>query len=436
MTMSESTRSDRASLPLPHLGRRGLLAAGGGLAAAGLLTACGSNTGRGSGGAGSGPVLSQWYHQYGEAGTEQAVKRYAAAYKAADVTVQWRPGNYDQQTAAALLTSNGPDVFEVNGPTLDQIQGGQVVDLTAEIEAVRSDFNQAVLAPKIFDGKVWAVPQVIDMQMLFYRKSLLKKAGVNPPQTLDELVDAAGRLTTKDVKGLFLGNDGGAGVMGGTPLFAAGLELVTAQGTVGFDDPAAATALGKLHTLYKNKSLLLGAPADWSDPSAFTQGLTAMQWCGLWAVPQVQKALGDDFGVLPFPRDGASGRPAVPVGAYGSAVSARSKHVAAGKAFVKWLWVDRTDFQEDFSTSYGFHIPARISLAKRAAKLRTGAAAEAVRLTTEYGHANPLLWTSASTSALMDATNRIIKDGASPAAQVKAAAATAAAELKRVQKKS
>lgn len=435
MTMSESTRSARAIQSSPAPTRRGVLAAGGGLALTGLMTACGSNTGRGNGGSGKGPALSQWYHEYGEAGTEQAVKRYAAAYKAADVTVQWRPGDYDQQTAAALLTSDGPDVFEVNGPTLDQIQGGQVVDLTDEIKAVQSDFNQAVLAPKIWQGKVYAIPQVIDMQLLYYRKSLLARAGVNPPQTLDELVDAAGRLTTKDVKGLFLGNDGGAGVMGGTPLFAAGLELVTPQGTVGFDDPAAAAALGKLHTLYKNKSLLLGAPADWSDPSAFTQGLTAMQWCGLWAMPQVRKALGDDFGVLPFPKDGASGRPAVPVGAYGSAVSARSKHVAAGKAFVKWLWVDRTDFQEDFATSYGFHIPARISLAKRAAELRTGAAADAVRFTTDYGHADPLLWTSASLTALTDATNRIIRDGASPAAQVKAVVATAASELKRVQKK-
>ncbi len=435
MTMSDPSR-DRATPITSSPTRRGVLAAGGGLALSGLLAACGSNTGRGSGGSGKGPALSQWYHQYGEAGTEQAVKRYAAAYKDADVTVQWRPGNYDQQTAAALLTSNGPDVFEVNGPTLDQIQGGQVVDLTDEINAVRSDFNQAVLAPKTWQGKVYGIPQVVDMQMLFYRKSMLAKAGVRPPQTLEELVDAAGRLTTKDVKGLFLGNDGGAGVLGGTPLFAAGLELVGDDGTVGFDDPAAAAALAPLRTLFTSKSLLLGAPADWSDPSAFVQGLTAMQWCGLWAMPVVQKALGDDFGVLPFPKAGAHGRPAVPVGAYASAVSAHSKHVDAGKAFAKWLWVDRTDYQDDFATSYGFHIPARISLAKRAAKLRSGAAADAVHFTTDYGHANPLLWTSACVTALSDALNHVIRDGASPAAQVKSVVATAASELKRVQKKS
>lgn len=419
---------------MTEIGRRRLLAAGGGVAlAAGLATACGSNTGRGGGG--SGPEISQWYHQYGETGTEQAVKRYAAAYKKAGVRVQWRPGDYDRQTAAALLTDSGPDVFEVNGPLLDQIQGGQVVDLTAEVEPVKDDFHQAVLAPKIWQDKIWGIPQAVDMQVLYYRKSLLKKAGVQPPRTLDELVDGAKKLSDKKAKGLFLGNDGGVGVLGGTPLFAAGLSLIGEDGKAGFDDPAAARALGKIRQLYADKSLLLGAPTDWSDPAAFIQGLTAMQWSGLWALPQIKKALGDDFGVLPFPKDGSGGKPSVPVGAYGSAVSARSKRRSEAKAFAKWLWVDRTDFQQDFALSYGFHIPARISLAKKAEQLQSGPAADAVRFATDHGYAEPLLWTTADRTAYQDALSRIIKDGANPESELKTVVRKVNAELQRVRKK-
>ncbi|MET9292473.1 extracellular solute-binding protein [Streptomyces sp. NPDC003077] len=421
---------------MKDIGRRRLLAVGGGVAVAGALAACGSNTGRENGS--SGPALSQWYHQYGEAGTEQAVRRYAAAYKKAKVTVQWRPGDYDRQTAAALLTDSGPDVFESDGPHLDQIRCGQVVDLTAEIEGVKDDFNRAVLAPKIWQDKVWGIPQTIDTQVLFYRKSLLKAAGVEPPQTLDALVDAAKTLTERHrddkVKGLFLGNDGGAGVLGGTPLFAAGLSLITEDGRVGFDDPAAARALGKLRQLYADKSLLLGAPLDWSDPSAFIQGLTAMQWSGLWALPQVKAALKDDFGVLPFPKDGPGGRPSVPVGAYAAAVGARSKHQKEAKAFVKWLWVDRADYQQDFSLSYGFHIPARISLAKKAKPLQEGPAADIVRYATEYGDAEPLLWTPVSRTAYQDALNRIIKDGANPESELRGVVRTVNSELLRAKK--
>ncbi|WP_328312975.1 sugar ABC transporter substrate-binding protein [Streptomyces sp. NBC_00442] len=415
------------------ISRRALLGTG---AALGLLTACGSNSGRDKGGSADGEVaLAHWYHQYGESGTEAAVRRYAAAYDGAKVTVQWRPGNYDQQTAAALLTASGPDVFEVNGPTLDQIQGGQVTDLTALFDGVKDDFNPAVLAPKTYDGKIWGVPQVVDTQFLYYRRSLLKDAGVQPPGTLDELVDAARALTRNKVKGLFLGNDGGAGVLGGTPLYAAGLSLVTGDGRAGFDDPAAARALGKLRTLYTDKSLLLGAPSDWSDPSAFVQGLTAMQWSGLWALPAVQQALGDDFGVLPFPKDGPGGKPSVPVGAYAAAVSTRSKRQAEAKAYVKWLWVERADFQEDFALSYGFHIPARLSLARKAAKLRQGAAAEVVGLVTENGYAQPLLWTPTMQSAYQDALSRIIKDGASPDGELKSVIRKTNDELQRVKKR-
>jgi multiple sugar transport system substrate-binding protein len=424
------------------ISRRRLLTTGSSLALTGALAAaCGSNTGRDngdSGGGGKGGVtLRQWYHQYGEAGTEQAVRRYAAAYPKAEVAIQWRPGNYDQQTAASLLTSSGPDVFEVNGPSLDQIRGGQVVDVTDLIGSAKSDFNPAVLAPKTYDGKIWAIPQVIDMQLLFYRKSLLREVNLQPPATLDELVNAAKELTNSKtkVKGLFLGNDGGAGVLGGVPLHAAGLTLVGDDAKVGFDDPAAARTLGKLRQLYADKSLLLGAPTDWSDPSAFIQGLTAMQWSGLWALPAVKKALGDDFGVLPFPGDGAAGKPAVPVGAYGAAVSTRSKHQAEAKAFLKWLWVDRTDYQEDFALSYGFHIPARVSLARKAAKLKEGAAADATRYATENGFSQPLLWTPASQLAYQDALSRVIKDGANPETELKAVVRKAGAELRRVQKK-
>ncbi|WP_201304817.1 ABC transporter substrate-binding protein [Streptomyces sp. GS7] len=418
---------------MTDIGRRRLLAAGGGVALAGALAAgCGSNTGRGGGG--SGPALSQWYHQYGEPGTRQAVKRYAAAYKKADVTVQWRPGDYDRQTAAALLTDAGPDVFEVNGPTLEQIQGGQVADLTDAVAPVRDDFHPAVLAPKIWQDRIWGIPQTVDTQLLYYRKSLLRDAGVQPPQTVDALVDAAKKLTTGKVKGLFLGNDGGAGVLGGTPLFAAGLSLIGDDGKVGFDDPAAARVLAKIRQLYADGSLLLGAPTDWSDPAAFVQGLTAMQWSGLWALPQIRKALGDDFGVLPFPKDGAGGKPAVPVGAYASAVSARSRHRAAATAFAKWLWVDRTDFQQDFALSYGLHIPARRSLAKGARQLRDGAAADAVRFATEHGYAEPLLWTTPDRNAYQDALSRIIKDGANPESELKAVVRKVNAELQRVKK--
>lgn len=176
-----------------HLSRRSLFALGGAAAVTGALAACGSNTGRepaatgGATGGGSGATLNQWYHQYGEAGTQQAVERYAAAYKDATVKVRRKPGDYDQSTAASLLTDAGPDVFEYgNGPTIDMIKGGQVVDLTDLIGDTKSDLNPSILERMTYEGKTYAIPQVVDMRLLVYRKSMLDKAGITPPQTIDE----------------------------------------------------------------------------------------------------------------------------------------------------------------------------------------------------------------------------------------------------------
>jgi len=446
--------SSPAALSASSLSRRKFFGISGGAMAAGLLAACGSNTGRtdtsspagvsaatgssaAASGSSSGTTLAQWYHQYGEAGTQQAVEKYAAAYPAAKVEVQWVPGDYDTKVASALLTDSGPDVFEAgNGPNIDQIQGGQVVALDGILGADADDFTGSLIDRMTYMGSLYAVPQVIDMQLLVYRKSLLDAAGVMPPTTLDELTAAAQKLTTADVKGLFLGNDGGVGVMGGPALWSAGSDYLLPDGSPGFGDPNVAQALNQLHALFTSGSLLLGAPTDWSDPSALTQGLTAMQWTGLWTFPVLQQELGDDFGVLPWPAFSSTvGAPSVPIGAYGSAVSAKSKDPEASKAFIKYLWVDGTDDQLDFAQSYGFHIPARKSVAAKADKLKSGPAADAVALVQQNGKAQtPLLWTTASATAYSDALSNIIKNGADATAELAKVTAVVTAELARVSK--
>ena len=113
-----------------------------------------------------------------------------------------------------------------------------------------------------------------------------------------------------------------------------------------------------MQELFPSDTLLLGAPTDWWDPSSFTQGLSAMQWCGLWAMPGIQKAIGDDFGVVAWPAFSSSvGKPSTFAGGWGAMVSAKSDNVDAAKAYIKWLWIDNTANQEDFNLSYGFHIP-------------------------------------------------------------------------------
>jgi len=234
---------------VPGPSRRTFLRQSGAVASvAAFAAACGSNTG-GSKGGGGGTKLSQWYHQYGEQGTQQAVEHYAKDYTKASVTVQWNPGDYYAKLASALLGSSGPDVFE-DQLNIDMVLAGQVLPLDDVIASAKSDFVAADLATNTVDGKIYAIPMIEDMQLLYYRKSLLAKAKVAPPTTVDELIEAAKALTTKTVKGLFVGNDAGVGVLGGPAMWSAGLTYITPEHTVGLDDPRAATALSKLRELY------------------------------------------------------------------------------------------------------------------------------------------------------------------------------------------
>jgi multiple sugar transport system substrate-binding protein len=415
--------------------RRRLLAGGGALAAGTLVGGRLVGAGRRPASADL-PTLSQWYHGYGEEGVQEAVERFAAAYPNANIEVEWFAADYDSALASALLTDEGPDVFEAgNGPNIDMIQGGQVVPLDGILGDAEGDFNERMISRLTFDGHLWAVPQIVDMQFVVYRKSLLEEAGLEPPQTLDDLIAAAAALTTGDTKGLFVGNDGGAGLLGGPILWSAGADYLTPEGEFGFDTEPVYAAMTKLQELYDSDSLLLGAPADWFDPSAFINELTAIQFTGLWTIPQItDSAVGDDFDVIAWPQlDESTGSPSVPIGAFSSTVSARSVDVEASKAFVQWLWVDQTEYQLEFATAYGFHIPARNSLAAEADVLKEGPAANAVRLSQENGFTQtPILWTPASGTAYSDALNRIIAQGADPASEIAEVRAVVEAELERI----
>ena len=75
-----------------------------------------------------------------------------------------------------------------------------------------------------------------------------------------------------------------------------------------------------------------------------------MQWCGLWAMPGVQKAIGDDFGVVAWPAFSSSvGKPSTFAGGWGAMVSAKARDVEAAQAFVKWLWIDNAAAQADLT---------------------------------------------------------------------------------------
>ncbi|MDV5150004.1 sugar ABC transporter substrate-binding protein [Streptomyces sp. SBC-4] len=415
-----------------ELSRRGFLT-GSLLVAAGsvLTTACSTDPTGGSA-SGAKTTLNVWYHAYGEAGTQQAVLRYATAFTQAHpdiaVKVTWVPGDYAGKLNATLLTEAAPDVFEIGDFSESLARRGQIAALDDVYGSARSDFNKNAVDAVGVDGKLYGVKMIDDVMMLYYRKSVLSKAGITPPTTFDGLVAAAKALTTKKNKGLFVGNDG-LGDSATLAVFSNGGDLVTPDGKVAFGSAQALEALTGLKRLHDDKSLLLGFTTDWWDPAALTQGVVPMQWGGLWSMPAVTTALGDDFGVVPWPAFKAGGAPVVRVGGWTSCVNAKGKNVAAAKKFVQWLWVEQADLQKDFAEGYGFHVPPRTSVAATAKKLAAGPAKETVELSQKYGKHYPGTWDTAVSSAFNGAAAKIVGGKGDPAALLAEAVKKAQSEI-------
>jgi multiple sugar transport system substrate-binding protein len=212
----------------------------------------------------------------------------------------------------------------------------------------------------------------------------------------------------------------------------AGQTFLTKDHKINFNSDATVEALLKMRDLVNTKALLSGAPQDWWDPSAFNQGLCAMTRQGLWAQPAIEKALGDDFGVFPTPAVGSSGKPAIFLGGWTQFVSAKSKNIDAAKQYIKWLWLEKTDLQEDWALSYGFHIPPRQSLAKKASKLQKGVAAEVLDLTTKYGWTADPFWTQSMGTAFKEMAANVVIKGADPKAELATCVSKVETELKKL----
>ena len=379
-------------------------------------------------------VINHWYHQYGEEGTFEAAQRYAAEYSemtpGVRVEVTWVPGDYFAALNAALLTDEGPDVFELQTVDVARVSAGQLEPLDDLFEGVLDDFNAALMERVTVDGTIYGVPMINDPQFIYYRKSMLEDAGIEVPATMDELIAASSALDTGRVKGLYLGNDLGAtNYLLYMTTFAANTMLIDGD-RVAFNTPENTLMWQKKQELADSGSLLVGAPTEWWDPSALIDGFTAMQWCGLWAMPNIVANLGEEeVGVMPWPAVDESASPSVYIGGWNESVNANSKNVQAAKDYVKWLWIESAEVQIDWNLSYGFHIPPRSSIAAEAEALQTAPATEILAMIDEYCSTTPVTWTGAMDSAYIDAHSEVLLRGADPAEALAEAADVVQQEL-------
>ncbi|MEV4411497.1 ABC transporter substrate-binding protein [Catellatospora sp. NPDC049609] len=222
---------------------------------------------------------------------------------------------------------------------------GVLADLGEDQQELTSRFNKRVVDPGVYQGKVYALPIMLDTRFGYYRKDIFAEAGLSAaPKNFDELRDMGRKLTKREGGKLvragldILANDLRQTFL--PLLWANGGELFTPDGKVAFNSPAGVGALQFMtDVILTDKTEDFGFTA----PGAATgvplvQGRAAMMvgHNNVWL--EIEKNAPDlikdgKIGFFPI----ANTRPAMFQGGTLGTVSAKSQSPAAAKALVRYL---------------------------------------------------------------------------------------------------
>jgi len=230
-----------------------------------------------SGGAMMGGSLSFWNMPFvTQEVSPDYVKQWLSGVKTAlpnyQVSDFFGPGDYGPLRDKYLVqaSSGSPDVVEgLLEDTAVYVAKGDIEPLDSYFNswADKDQFVPATLAPLTIDGKLYGIPYNTNARGLIYRKDILAQYNLTVPQTWDDLISTAQKITqmsNKQMWGLFLCTKVGDPrapqefiswyfqVSGGKPMFAVSMGKKSLNAT--------ADQIEKILTLYQQA---------WSgDPSA------------------------------------------------------------------------------------------------------------------------------------------------------------------------
>ncbi|MFE0019220.1 ABC transporter substrate-binding protein [Mesorhizobium sp. NPDC059054] len=255
------------------------------------------------------------------------------------IKIEYRLIQFDDVVTEAMrayATGQAPDIIAVDNPEHALFSSrGAFLDISDMIK------NSKVIKPENYfpgplksvewDGKYFGVPKATNTIALYYNKDMFKAKGLDPnkpPQTWDELVEDARKLTdpAKNVYGLAFSakasEEGTFQFLPWAQMGGGGYEHINADGAV--------KALETWKTIIDEK---LASPdsltrGQWDSTGTFNSGNAAMAISGPWELDRMTQEAKFDWGValLPVPKEGAERSSAM--GDFNWAIFASTKHPA------------------------------------------------------------------------------------------------------------
>jgi multiple sugar transport system substrate-binding protein len=196
------------------------------------------------------------------------------------------------------------------------------------------------------EGKVVALPAFADAMFLYYRKDLLEKHSIQPPQTWDDLAAAAKKITDAEKNTNLQGLSFQGKAIEGTvctfllPYWSMGKQLVS-NGKLDFDKEAAVKSLamwkGFVDQGVAKKNIAEVATDDTRKEFQAGNVVFAVNWSYAWGQFQgADSVVKDKVGVVKLPAV-KGGQPASCLGGWEWGVSAYSNNKSEAQEFVQYV---------------------------------------------------------------------------------------------------
>jgi multiple sugar transport system substrate-binding protein len=152
------------------------------------------------------------YWQYSYKARLDAMDKLIEAFEAENpdinvIQTNFPYAQYRTKVAASVAAGEGPDVVQLYYGWLGDYLSAEILQPLSKKffpnQAIEDDFFPIVGTMKV-NGSYYALPTAVRSLGLFWNKKIFREAGLDPnkpPETLDELIDVAKKLTKRDRAG-------------------------------------------------------------------------------------------------------------------------------------------------------------------------------------------------------------------------------------------
>jgi trehalose/maltose transport system substrate-binding protein len=251
-----------------------------------------------------------------------------------------------------LLAAGAPDidVFQID-VIWPGILGSHFIDLKPYTKGAEAAHFPSIVANNTIQDKLVAMPWFTDAGLLYYRKDLLDKAGLKPPETWQDLGDEAAKVQATERAG---GNDKMWGFVFQGKAYEGltcdalewvdsfgGGAIIDDAGAITINNPKAAAALTTI-AAFVGKITPEGV-LNYGEEEArgiFQSGNAVFMrnWPYAWALGNsAESPIKGKIGVAALPKGGADGKNSGTLGGWQLAVSKYSTHPAEAADLVMFL---------------------------------------------------------------------------------------------------